>query len=110
MRAKSKPTLLVAPAADEQALLAAYRTMDDRARDNTLRIAIRTADQWPGSEQRSPRRTIMVATEADEQALLNDFRAMDEKGKDDAARFAAFVRTQSDRRRPALRLVIGSRS
>lgn len=112
MSANSKPKLQVAPAADEHALLAAYRKMDTRARCNTLRIALRAADDWPASEQRGSRLTIMLATEADEQAVLRNFRSMSADARDFVCRTAAAIAQDFAARseQPSLRLVVGGRS
>jgi hypothetical protein len=54
---------------DEVRLLRAFRTMDDRARDQQLRICIRFAKEWPRSEPIEP----VIST--DETQLLADYRS-----------------------------------
>lgn len=112
MSARSKPKLLAVPAADERALIEAYRKMDDRARSTTLRIALRTADDWPASDRPGSSHTVIVVTEADEQAVLHDFRSMSADARGFVCRTAAGLAQDHAARfeQPSLRLVIGGRS
>jgi catalase (peroxidase I) len=112
MSARSRPKLHTVPAADEQALLAAYRKMDNRARCNTLRIALRHADDWPASNQPGARRSVMVSTEADEQAVLRNLRSMSVDARGFVCRTAAAIAQDFAARseQPLLRLVVGGRS
>jgi hypothetical protein len=103
--------LQVAPPAalptDEQALLVAYRSMDDRARRLTFRLAISSALRHPAPAQRGPCLSAMPAAAL---PLLKDFCSMDDQGREDVIRFAGFVETQSARRQsslqPTLRLIV----
>lgn len=62
-RTATKVRLQVVPLSelplDEQELLAAYRTMDDRARSLTLAGAVRRAESWPAPVEREPLRLIV---------------------------------------------------
>jgi hypothetical protein len=108
-----KPELQVVPLAelpaDEQALLAAYRTMDDRARRITLRCAIRKAEEWPAATQPGPR---VTALWAEEQALLSDFLSMDMDARHDVSCMVAAIARQNPWKdpRPTLRLIVGGRA
>lgn len=112
MSASRKRKLQVAPAADEQSLIAAYRKMDNRARCNTLRIALRTADEWPALGQSRVHHAIMLTTQADEQAVLRNFRSMSMDARDTVCRMVASIAQGEAERseRQPLRLVIGGRS
>jgi len=105
----------VTPAAlstDEQALLAAYRVMDDEGRADTLKMANCQAENYPAPAPRGRRLTIMVATCADEQAILRDYRAMDADARSDFCCISTAFATDRPARAPRvpLRLVIGGRS
>lgn len=62
---------------DEVRLLRAFRTMDDRAREQCVRDAERAAEDWPRSEPVEP------VIEADEVLLLADYRSTDHDRKSD---------------------------
>jgi hypothetical protein len=94
--------------ADEQALLVAYRTMDDRARGSTLRIAIRSAEQWPAPAERGPR---LMAMPLAALPLLRNFCSMSASSQNDVCCMVAAIAEDEAARleRQPLCLVIGDR-
>jgi hypothetical protein len=98
---------------DEVRLLRAFRTMDDRARRQNLRIGLRSAKDNPRSEPVEP----VIAT--DEALLLADFGSMDDVRKREIRMLAAYLAEHYPAtgrvehptvERPGLRLVIDNRS
>jgi hypothetical protein len=95
---------------DDVRLLRAFRTMDDRARDQQLRICIKFAQQWPRSEPVEP------VIEEDEVLLLADYRSTDHDRKSDLLKLSNYyVRKYPGKdgvsvapaRAPVLRLIRG---
>jgi hypothetical protein len=97
---------------DEQALLKAYRAMDDEGRHDTLRMANWQVENYPAQTQRGLRVTFMVVTQAQEHAILRDFRSLGAEAKDFVCRTAAAIAEDEARRAKAqqpLRLITGGR-
>jgi hypothetical protein len=108
-----KPKLQVVPpaelSADEQALLTAYRSTDDRGRRETLRTTIRKAEMWPAPDLPGPR---LIARPADERALIRDFRSMDVDAQRDVSYMVAAMARENPAKKPQppLRLIAGGRA
>jgi hypothetical protein len=93
---------------DEVRLLRAFRTMDDRARNEQLRICIRFAKDWPRSDPVEP------VIEVDEALLLADYRSTDHDRKSDLLALSSYYASKypgtdgaSVARGPTLRLIRG---
>lgn len=112
-RHETKPRA-VTPAAlptDEQALLVAYRVMDDRARRLTLRMAVSSAVKHPAPAQRGPSLSAMPAAAL---PLLHDFCWISASAQHDVCCMVAGIAEYeaAEPAKPArqpLRLVVGGR-
>ena len=99
------------PTGDEAALLAAFRTTDDRGRQHVRRTAIFQADRYPRQRPRPMFVPVAGAQEADaplsrdEAQLLQHFRGTDDEGRADCVAAAAGIARVFPRLRAALTLV-----